>query len=271
MCRPELLLAPQARYLPMKANKNSKIIIAILILVIIGILVYYHIRKPLPPSGSASIEQPKNKSITPVTIGKKNIKEENFSGTVEVISGSSPIASSAQKYIDGQVSQFRKQADTDVPPMRQQFGADSPTASYEIDIDATYVVGPKTESIALNVYTYTGGAHGSSFYKVFTASLADGKLLDLSAVIRSEKQADFTEFVKKQLIAWRPEGTNAPVVFPEDVGSLKFSSFSDWSTDSKNLTLYFAQNEIGPGALGAVAFPLSLSRISDFLRPGFGI
>ena len=204
-----------------------------------------------------------------VSITTKTIKEENFTGKVAVVSGESPIAKAAQAYIDKSVADFRKQADTDVPDMRKQFGADSPTANYEIDIDAKQAAGPKTESIVLDTYVYTGGAHGSSSYKVYTASRATGEMLSLSDVIQTDQQAAFTNFVKKELNAWQPAGSTAPVVFPEDVGSLKFDSFTDWSLDEKNLTLYFSQYEIGPGVLGEVAFPLPLSKVKDFLNPAF--
>jgi hypothetical protein len=50
------------------------------------------------------------------------------------------------------------------------------------------------------------------------------------------------------------------------VDNLKFESFSNWSMDEENLTLYFSQYEIGPGVLGPVAFPIPLTKIKDFLK-----
>lgn len=200
----------------------------------------------------------------PISITIKTIKEENWSGSMPVISGTSTLASSARAYIDKTIVEFRTQANIDVPKIREQFGADNPSSNYTMDIDAKYSVSEKTESIVMSVNVYTGGAHGNSYYKVFTANRSSGKIMTLSDIIKENKQTAFTEFVKKQLISWRPEGSQASMVFEEDIKSLVFISFSNWSMDSKNLYIYFDQYAIGPGALGAVAFPLSQEKIKEY-------
>jgi hypothetical protein len=204
---------------------------------------------------------------TAINIGSQSIKEDNFSGSMPTFSGTSAVVAKAQEYIKRRISEFRTQANTDVPPAREKFGADSPPASYTIDIAAKEVQGEKTESIVLSVDTFTGGANDNTAYKVITASRSDGKILSLSDEIISDKQSDFTQFVKKELNDWKP-GTDAPVVFPDEVKALKFDSFSNWSLDDKNLIIYFDKYQIGPGYLGAVAFPIQLSNIKDFLKQG---
>ena len=206
----------------------------------------------------------KTTNVTPISIKSQNIKEENFTGKVAVISGSSNLAIEAQKYIDQTISDFRKQANIDVPDIRAKFGAGSPPATYEIDIDATYIKGPTTESIVMSLYEYTGGANGNSTYKVITASNANGKILSLADIIKKDEQTTFTEFVKKALLNWQPEGSTAPVVFTEEVNGLQFNSFTNWSLDNKNLVIYFDKYAVGPGALGPVALPIPLSTIKNF-------
>jgi hypothetical protein len=208
---------------------------------------------------------------TPISIKIQNIEEENFSGTKPIISGSSLLAVQARAYVEQKITEFRTQANTDVPDMRKKFGADSPPATYTIDIGATYIKGDKTESIEISVYAYTGGAHGNDSYKVITAISPNGKILSLSEIIKQDKQTAFTEFIKKELNDWRPEGSDTSVVFADTVKDLKFSSFVNWSLDDKNLTIYFDKYEIGPGALGAVVFPLSLDKIRDFLNTNFSL
>lgn len=212
------------------------------------------------------ISQKKIKTETnSVQITTKKIKEENFTGSVAVISGTSVAASESRKYIEQTIVDFRTQADTDVPALRKEFGADSPTANYEIDINAKYVKSEKTESIAMIIYMYTGGAHGNSSYKVITTD-ATGKILALSDVIKKNRYLAFAEFVKKELNNWRPEGSDTPPVFEDYVKDLNFDSFANWSMDDKNLIIYFSQYEIGPGVLGAVEFPLSLEKVKGFLQ-----
>lgn len=205
------------------------------------------------------------KSVTPISINTKNIKEENFTGKIPVISGTSIVTIKARTYIDQTVADFRKQANADVPATRKQFGADNPTANYEIDIDANYIKSTKIESIVMTVYSYTGGAHGNTLYKAITASVPAGKILSLSNIIKKEEQVAFTEFIKKELSNWIPQGSDVSPVFGDDVKNLKFDSFKNWSLDDKNLIIYFDQYAIGPGALGEIPFPLPLEKIKNFL------
>lgn len=251
-----------------KNSKNKAVIYIIIFVILIAGGLYLKFKKtslPVPFTDEA-VQTVEN--ITPITIGSKSIQEENFTGKVATVSGESVLAQKAQAYIDESVAEFKKNADKDVPDMREQFGADSPTAQYEIDIDAKEVKGAKAQSIILLSYTYTGGAHGSSVYKVITTS-STGTILSLSDIIRKDKQDAFTDLVKKELNKWSPEGSGPSPVFPDEVKALKFSSFTNWSLDDKNLTIYFSQYEIGPGVLGAVAFPLSRAKVKDFLEVNY--
>jgi hypothetical protein len=256
----------------MKKNKKA-IIYATILVVLIAIGLYLKFYKGNTPLVVENPEEQTETTVNPVSIDTKTIKEENFSGKVAVVSGEDDIAKEAQKYIDQTVRDFKKTADTDVPAMREQFGAESNSAQYEIDIDAKHLKGGKTQSIVMMTYAYTGGAHGSSIYKVITASSPDGKILSLSDAIKGDKREAFTALVRKELLAWRPDGASSSPVFPEEVQALKFDSFTNWSIEEnqndKKLTLYFSQYEIGPGVLGPVAFPISREKIKDFLIPTY--
>ncbi len=254
----------------MAKKQKSKLIFYIIILLILVALGLFLKKQSSRDDAPANIEnwmEEQAESKTQVlSMSSKDIKEENFSGKVTYITGDSILAKSAQGYIDQTVAEFKKQADIDVPDMREKFGADAPMANYTIDISNSLITSEETKSIVLSEYMYTGGANGNSLYKVFTASEKTGKILSLSDVIKKEKQSALTDLVKKSLIAWRPEGSTSSVVFEDEVKSLTFSSFTNWSMDDKNLILYFDKYEIGPGVLGPVAFPLEFSKIKSFLE-----
>lgn len=248
------------------AAKFIPYLIILILLVAVGYLWKQGRRTTPPPEPIGEVQKEDN--APSITITEKEIKEENFSGKVAVIKSDSLLAKEAQKYIDQTVAEFKAQADKDVPEMRRQFGTDSPSAQYEINIDAKNVTSMKTDSVEIGVYTYTGGAHGSSYYKVMTVG-ASQEFLSLSQVIKKDKQAAFTALVKKELLAYRLEGMSESPVFPDEVNNLKFESFSNWALDNDGLILYFAQYEVGPGALGAFKLPISKTKIESMLNDEF--
>lgn len=248
-------------------KKKFELIIALLGIVII-VLVFFLFKKN--PSSIPNTTIPKENVVnTPITstnkVTEESIKEENFIGTKSIITGSGVLADSARSYIDTTVASFKQSADEEVPDMRAKFGADAPTAKYEIDLKATYIKNPTTTSIVIDQYVYTGGANGDSSYKVFTASNKTDKILALSDIIIPSKQDVFTAFMKKQLLAWKPNGSKYSPVFEDEVSALTFDSFPNWSLGGKNLIIYFDKFAIGPGTLGAVAFPVPISKVQEFL------
>lgn len=246
--------------------------IFLLVLIIIGIALIFTRNIWVPKLVDKIIEkelkqeQLTNSAFQPIPIVSQKINEENFNGTTSVISGSSLLAVKMREYIDTTISDFRVKSNTEVPDIRKNFGADSPSSTYEIDINSKYIKGAKTESIVTSVYSFTGGAHGETIYKVMTASLSNGKILSLSNVIKKEKQNNFTELIKRKLSKWIPEGNEASPLFADDISSLKFNSFSNWAINGGNLIIYFDQYAIGPGALGALEFPLPLQGIESLLN-----
>jgi hypothetical protein len=256
---------------PIKWNKitwYSKLF-AIILFVAVFYIGYNLGEKKVDTTPKDEIQKQTVKNTAPIRISIKDIKEENFSGKMPTIVGNSVLASSARAYIKEQISLFRAEANTDVPEMRKKFGTDSPVATYTIEINAKYFKSKKTESILMTMYTYTGGANGNDSYKVINTSLADGKILAFLDVIKQDEQSVFTEFVKKELYAWRPLGSDGSPVFSDEVKNLEFSSFENWSLNDNNLIIYFDKYSIGPGALGAVEFPLPLNKISNFIDSNF--
>ncbi|MFA6256896.1 MAG: RsiV family protein [Candidatus Paceibacterota bacterium] len=243
----------------------KKSLMILIILLAIGAGAYYLYKQSRPiVVENTTVDDTKDE--TPISIATKEIREENYMGSKPEITGTTKLAITAREYIEQAVKTFGDQANADVPAMREEFGPDSPTASYSIEIQASLMESANTESIIISEYVYSGGAHGSSSYRVLTASKENGEILTLSDIVKQDKQGEFTSLVKNKLIAWRPSGSgDAPVVFPEDVANLTFYSFTNWALNDENLIIYFSQYEVGPGVLGAFGLPITLSEIKDLL------
>jgi hypothetical protein len=247
-------------------RKNILLIIAaILLLILIGILIINKASDAAPVAVNetpAAVQPAPASAVVPITITEQTIKEQYYSGTKPVISGSSALAKAAQSYINTTVQKFAADAQAEVPSRIKEYGAENPTSSYTIDLNAKQVSSATTDSIIIDEYIYMGGANGSSSYKVLTASKGTGELLSLSTIIKKESQPAFTAMVKKELLAKYPD------TFPEEIQKLNMQSFDDWSLDQNGtLTLYFDKYQIGPGALGAVAFPLPKAKTASYFAP----
>jgi len=236
-------------------------IVGIIVILLVLYLIFNAKNKPETFTNTES-PQNKNEEKTPLSISitGKEIKEENFIATYPVISGSGLLVEEANKYVTKTIEAFKVEANKDVPGIREKFKED---IQYEIEIQAQEVEGTQTRSIIISTSTYTGGANTNQVYKVITASHEPESILFLSDLVKKENQSAFTQLVKKEL---KNKGED---VFAEEVDDLQFNSFTNWSLDNKNLTIYFDKYQIAPGALGPVAFPLSLIKVKNLLNPEF--
>ncbi|MBP7831941.1 MAG: DUF3298 domain-containing protein [Candidatus Pacebacteria bacterium] len=233
-------------------SNTAKIIVVILLVAVVGGYAFRRASRPEPTNEQPIIQEPVVVEEA-FSITKKEIKEDNFSGTMPEIKGKSALAASARAYVEKTVADFRERANLEVPDLRKEFG-DLPPAHYTIEIEATHFSGSTTESILLNEYIYTGGANGMSLYTAFTVEKATDTILSLKDVIILEKQKAFADLVKKRLLAAGKAGTLS--IFPEDVNKLSFESFTDFAFDDTSLILYFDKYAIAPGASGPIAYKI---------------
>jgi len=204
-------------------------------------------------------------TVQAISIAQETFAEEHFSGQKPVISGDGTLADAARTYVAQSIADFKIRADKEVPELRKDFGAESPTANYTIDLTAKYMEGKDTQSVVIDSYVYTGGANGNSTYKVFTASKKSGAVLAIGDIIPQTSRDAFVAFVKKKLLDESASGATTLTLFPQDVQALTLNSFDDFAFDEKNVYIYFDKYQIGPGALGAIAYPLSLETVSTYL------
>ncbi len=207
-----------------------------------------------------------NKSAAYVPFNQeiKQEKNENYTAEYPVFSGSDAIVSIGNTWVKNVLNDFALEANTDVPQMRADFGADSPTAKYNIVIKGTKEEHPKAQTLVLSIYTYTGGANGTENYYTITVDKS-GKLLTLNDVIQAEKQDDFVKLVKETTSKY-DFGDSGLSVFPEAVGVISMDSLNNWAMTKDGLKIYFSEYEVAPGAAGAISILIPEAQIKDYLR-----
>jgi hypothetical protein len=236
---------------------SSIILIVFISIIVIVLLVLRPIRSHTIPEHTQSTRE-----HATLAISEEKISEENFSGTIPHISGTSPLATLATDFLAKEIDAFKARADAEVPERAAEFGVGSPPATYTIDITATVKRSAHTESIIFDEYQYMGGANGMSKYRVLTIDSVDGHQISIAELIAQDQQDAFVAFVKKQLQSGphKIEG-----LFPEEVAKLTLDDFEQWSLTDSELSIYFDKYTIGPGALGAVAFPIATADAVAYL------
>ncbi len=182
-----------------------------------------------------------------------------------VIEGDSNLAIAGRKYVEDSIREFKARADTEVPDMRAEFGADSPSANYAIGIEAKLLESEKTEALLFSGYTYTGGANANSFYHSLNFS-KEGGMITLGNIVPEDKREALVAKVKKELLRYNPGESEPPVVFADIVAELKFEDLRNWSLEADNLTVYFDKHEVGPGAIGAVPLRMPIAEVAAYLQ-----
>lgn len=201
----------------------------------------------------------------PATISASEIQSEYFSGQEIRVHGTSIAAKIADGYSLERFESFAERAAKDIPELREMFGEDAPTASYELHLNASVISSTNTESIVISEYEYTGGANGMSIYTTFTSPKKGSSLLTLEDIIAPEQTEAFIEAVRNHLRMWADQ-TEGAMLFTEDVDALTLDSLQNWSLSEDTLTIYFSKYAVGPGALGAIELPIPLTELTPFLQ-----
>ncbi len=168
------------------------------------------------------------------------------------------IGNLAETWINTQKAQFLSDFTTG--------GSPSP-APWEMDINYSVTRGGNgLESLMLQNYAYTGGAHGGNIIQTYTID-GSGKLLQLTdlfqpgADVLGTLQTIARDSVRQQLGA---DGTDEDWLTQ---GTADLSAFHNWVVDGDTLKITFDQYQVGPYAIGNIEVDIPFSQLTDVLNP----
>jgi hypothetical protein len=140
---------------------------------------------------------------------------------------------------------------------------DGDAASWVLKVDFSRRESKTTQSLIIEGYQYTGGAHGLPFYKTFVFDKKSGELVSIEDI--------FTVNADKYL----PElSAQAIAQFNEELGDSFFAEGADpdpnnwtlWYINGEELTFIFPPYQVGPYAAGKLELELPLSEIKSLVR-----
>lgn len=114
-------------------------------------------------------------------------------------------------------------------------------------------------SLALYVYSYTGGAHGMTTIKTMTFDLFTGKLFSLNDFFKSNSdyQDELLNRIKLQVKERDIPVIEEPITFPGQ---------NNFYLSDKTLVLYYQLYDLAPYYYGIVYFPINIYSIQNILN-----
>lgn len=114
-------------------------------------------------------------------------------------------------------------------------------------------------SLALYVYSYTGGAHGMTTIKTLSFDEATGKLYTLADLFKpqSDYQNVLLNKIKDQVKEREIPVINEPITFPNP---------QNFYIADKSLILYYQLYDLAPYYYGIVYFPISVYEIQSIIN-----
>ena len=141
-----------------------------------------------------------------------------------------------------------------------------PGEQYEFDMRTEISTSSKTVSYIINLYEYTGGAHGGTSVSTFTYN-ATGTLVTLSDVFSEP----YLKRVSGIARAYLYKTLNDNVVDEMITAGTEPTkdNFSTWYLTDSQVVFVFGQYQVGPYVLGIIKLPLAKETIADILSPAF--
>lgn len=136
---------------------------------------------------------------------------------------------------------------------------------WELDLSTEIVKHETYVDLGLNVWSFTGGAHGNGFYANVLIDKSTGKTLQLSDFITDVYA--FTQFAESY---FRKQNSIQP---GDDLGELgfwfqynKFSLNENFHFSEENMSFLYNSYEIAPYSAGQIEFHIPLGEMKDFLK-----
>ena len=258
---------------------HYQVIVFILVAIVALALVFLKEKTVTAPNVSSVQTQPIDAAFANLDL--KTLQTKDFSDESNPavdISGTYPVgvvgASYVKSQIDGLLPQFRSDTDTSSmsPEELNDYGPskDNPymfTVTYSASKDPYYF------THRIDVYTYTGGAHGGTAVYTYTYD-AKGNLVTFPSMLIDQTTALKAFSDKVETLLKSPEYEDKIFLdqldgTSNDGAGPSVDNFDTFGFDGANLVLIFQQYQVGPYTSGILEVPIPFSDLQGILKPEF--
>ncbi|MFA6322292.1 MAG: DUF3298 and DUF4163 domain-containing protein [Candidatus Buchananbacteria bacterium] len=241
-------------------KKNITIIVILFIVLCLIVFAAYQL------FSAKTLTKSQNNIQTTLVASEKNLGETGKYFEIKALYplfDDQAIDQAIETFIQNQVAEFKKNAELNknYPPVAES------DAKFAFNVAYNYFLSDKILSIKLEVYQYTGGAHGNTLVKTFNFSLADKKDLGLKDIFASDH--DYLKIISDDLIAslkqtLTKDGFNDDDWLNQGAGP-KAENLSTFVFTPSGLTFIFQPYQDAPYAAGILESTLPYSKINELV------
>jgi hypothetical protein len=268
------------------SHKTRDIIFGlVLILVMVGLLVWYLLARPhaaLPVGNVATSTPSSTVSIANVSTPPQHITESGtyYDADLEY-PAVTPLAKSAgasadaaaiatiKAYDESTIATFKK--DSDVADITPQVAADEGLGGdnkYELSSTYQTYTSPFSVTYVFTVVEDTLGAHPNSYYQTFTFRATDGTQLQLSDLFNTGTSYLNTLSTLTRASLTTKEGSSSASFI--DPGTTPVATnFASFAIDGNDLVIFFAPYTVAPYSSGPQTVHIPLTELSSVLKSSY--
>lgn len=241
-------------------KNTNKIVFGIITILIIILVIFYTQKKTNSPTVGDKYAS-SNSEISVASFATEKSETEYL--TINTVL---PIASQEKfpelyNFVDGLRREFMHNFDSLTPEDIKfiHLGGDR---KYDFTVSTKVATSTNTVTYIIEVYSFTGGAHGGTEVGTFTYD-KEGKFVTLDSVLEGDYLTTLSALSRKYFYDILGESSLKSGTEP------KQENFSSWYLTQANIIFIFGQYSVGPYSFGIQEFSIPKTSISNLISPKF--
>ncbi|MCK9393187.1 MAG: DUF3298 and DUF4163 domain-containing protein [Candidatus Paceibacterota bacterium] len=244
-------------------ENNKTLSLLIILALIAGVALGYYYPKNTEKKVIESIQPvaiSDNPSITIATINQKDNSFDINAQYPQFTLADSSFNAKISNIINEKISEFKKNSEDNLKAVKETATAENPAPTdwqFYFKADWTPVqINKDYISFVVNMYYFSGGAHGNNEVYAFNYDLKNKKEITFNDFIGGSQETlkAISSLATKDVISQRasfgePEKT-VKKELEEGGTSPDAKNFNEFTFSNDTLTIYYQKYQVGPGALG---------------------
>ena len=255
---------------------------AVLILIIVGLALWYMAKTPPPEHVQSPISGP----IAPGSYRKDVIEDSGqYHTAVAAYPLETPLRETANASADqAAVSLLKSFIESHIAEFKLNSGLETLTAEdiammglseehkYALEMDFEVSDAPKTISYVYTIYEDTLGAHPNGYFRTFTFDKTTGSVVTLNDLFTGNYLHRLSDIARERLpgiISDKSGGLEPDLEYIDSGTTATAESFQFFAIDGTTFVMIFPPYQVGPYAIGTQFVEVPMSELGDILNEAY--